>query len=60
MLEQFYTCPYCATDVSLLVDAGAEHQVVIEDCERCCQPIEFSISVQENEVSAFSYQPIEQ
>jgi len=41
MFEHFYTCPYCFTEVSLLIDRGRMEQEYIEDCERCCNPIRF-------------------
>lgn len=60
MIEHFYICPYCAVEVSLLVDAGARNQVFIEDCERCCNPVEFRVTLEGNEVVEFDYTAIEQ
>jgi len=45
LIEQFYYCPYCAEQVSLLVDPSDESQELIEDCEVCCRPVCFSIQV---------------
>lgn len=41
MLEHFYTCPYCFSEVSILIDPSRSEQEYIEDCERCCNPIRF-------------------
>jgi len=61
MEEYFYPCPYCFTEVSILIDTSVAEQQYIEDCERCCNPIEFTISVNENqEIEAFSAEPIGQ
>ncbi len=61
MEEYFYHCPYCFTEVSLLVDLSVSEQEYIEDCERCCNPIQFSIQVNGNqEIEAFSAEPIGQ
>ena len=60
MIEHDFTCPYCLTDVSILIDPGASSQNFIEDCERCCNPIEFSVKIEVNQVVEFDYQPIGQ
>ncbi len=60
MEEYFYQCPYCFTEVSILVDLSVKQQEYIEDCERCCNPIEFNIVVEHSEVVAFDQRPIEQ
>jgi hypothetical protein len=38
-------CPYCAERYGIAVDLTAGSQTQIEDCQICCQPIEFSIRV---------------
>jgi hypothetical protein len=58
--EAFYTCPYCFTEVSIIVDKSVRAQSYIEDCERCCNPIEFTIGVTDGELSEFEANPIEQ
>ena len=60
MEEYFYTCPYCFANVSVLVDVSVKSQQYIEDCERCCNPTEFTIEVEDGEVAAFSAEPIGQ
>lgn len=60
MKEQFYICPFCATEVSLLIDLSVHRQQYIEDCERCCRPIEFTIKTDGEEILQFDYQLVEQ
>lgn len=43
--EVFFTCPYCGETVSVIVDPSTENQQYIEDCEVCCRPIEFSVTI---------------
>ncbi len=58
--EYFYPCPYCFTQVSILVDKSVAKQEYIEDCERCCNPVEFRIEVEKDTITAFSAAPIGQ
>jgi transcription elongation factor Elf1 len=60
MEEVFYTCPYCFSEVSILADLSVNQQSYIEDCERCCNPIEFSISAENQVLIDFKAKPIEQ
>lgn len=36
-------CPYCGERIRIVVDAGADAQHYIEDCEVCCRPIVFDV-----------------
>ena len=49
MLEEFYTCPYCFSEVSILIEPLEGAQDYIEDCENCCNPIRFRYCVEYNE-----------
>jgi len=60
MEEIFYTCPYCFSESSILVDLSVNEQEYIEDCERCCNPIEFTVIARDFTLSEFRYQSIEQ
>ena len=42
-------CPYCGETLEVLVDCSVETQDYIEDCQVCCQPINFSITVIDDE-----------
>ncbi|BDD00427.1 CPXCG motif-containing cysteine-rich protein [Persicobacter psychrovividus] len=57
MLEQWFICPYCLAEISVLVDPSVEAQRYIEDCEVCCRPIEISVSIHEGEVEHFNAEP---
>jgi len=35
-------CPYCGENFETLVDLSAGSSTYIEDCQVCCQPIEFA------------------
>lgn len=60
MFEHFFQCPYCWEEISVLLDPSVTNQTYIEDCEICCNPIEFRVSFEENELQEFDAQPIEQ
>lgn len=38
-------CPYCGETFETLVDVSSGSTSYIEDCQVCCQPIEFSLEV---------------
>ena len=38
-------CPYCGEDIEVLLDCSVAQQSYIEDCQVCCRPIEFNVSV---------------
>ncbi len=38
-------CPYCGEQFEAVIDTSVSQQSYIEDCEVCCRPIEFSVSV---------------
>jgi len=45
-------CPYCWEVIDVLLDCSVNEQSYIEDCQVCCRPINFSVSVDEyDEVS---------
>lgn len=60
MIEHFFMCPYCAAEISMLIDPSVAEQQYIEDCEVCCNPIELRVSIEEAEVVAFDAMSIEQ
>ena len=49
-LEQDRTvaCPYCGEVVGIVVDCTLRSQEFVEDCQVCCRPIQFSVSVDED------------
>ncbi len=38
-------CPYCGEPFETLIDLSAGSATYIEDCQVCCQPIEFRVEV---------------
>ena len=44
----------------MLLDTSVPHQVYIEDCEVCCNPIEISVGFEKSELSNFAVTSIEQ
>ena len=57
MIEHEYNCPYCTTLVSTLVDPSIEEQSYVEDCELCCNPIEFFVKLNGGKVIEFNCKP---
>jgi hypothetical protein len=49
-LDDFVTisCPYCGEEFGTRLDLSAGTCSYIEDCQVCCQPIEMSVSVDDN------------
>ena len=58
--EHFYQCPYCWEQVSVLVDVSQFSQTYIEDCEVCCNPIQFYIQCSGQVLQSLDAQSIEQ
>ncbi|HIB65415.1 MAG TPA: CPXCG motif-containing cysteine-rich protein [Phycisphaerales bacterium] len=58
MEEAFFTCPHCWETVSILVDISLDgrHRFV-EDCEVCCNPIDFVALVTEHSVTNLEANP---
>lgn len=45
LIEQQVQCPYCGETLQILIDSSAGSMDYIEDCQVCCQPIEFRLQV---------------
>ncbi|GGW91734.1 CPXCG motif-containing cysteine-rich protein [Salegentibacter mishustinae] len=60
MFEHFFQCPYCWEEISVLLDPSVNRQTYIEDCENCCNPIEFTVFFSDNELQSFEANSIEQ
>ena len=60
MLEHFFQCPYCWEEVSMLLDTSVTDQTYVEDCEVCCNPIEFNLQFQNNELIIFELRELGQ
>jgi len=60
MEEHFFQCPYCWEQISMLVDTLQNHQNYVEDCEVCCNPIQVSVTVENQEIIHFQAENLEQ
>jgi transcription elongation factor Elf1 len=45
LLERVITCPYCGERINILIDCSVHQQNYIEDCQVCCHPINFNVSI---------------
>ena len=53
LIEQTVSCPYCGERIDIIVDPTVPQQNYIEDCQVCCSPIVFDVSVEDDDVSVF-------
>ena len=53
MIEHFFQCPYCWEEVSVLVDTSIRRQSYVEDCEICCNPMEFQVVCEPDQLISF-------
>ena len=44
------SCPYCGENIEVIVDCSVTEQDYIEDCQVCCQPINFYINVIDDDI----------
>ncbi|MEM6841868.1 MAG: CPXCG motif-containing cysteine-rich protein [Bacteroidota bacterium] len=60
MIEHFFICPYCFSQISMLLDSSVSHQSYVEDCEVCCNPIELTFTVEnyEGEITVTSFDAV--
>ena len=43
--EQSVGCPYCGETITVLIDGSLPQQEYVEDCQVCCRPIVFDVSI---------------
>jgi len=43
--EYTFNCPYCGEFIDVLIDCSETDQEYIEDCQVCCRPILFTVSL---------------
>ena len=60
MLEHFFLCPHCWENISVLLDPSVENQSYTEDCEICCNPIDFQVQFNQRELQNFQVSSLEQ
>ena len=56
MVEQEYTCPHCWRTNLITLDLSQGSQTFVQDCEVCCNPIEFRYSASGGELASFDYE----
>ncbi|MDX1331754.1 MAG: CPXCG motif-containing cysteine-rich protein [Robiginitalea sp.] len=60
MVEHFFQCPYCWESISILIDTSIPSQDYVEDCEVCCNPMEFSVSCEHGVLRGFEVRQLGQ
>jgi transcription elongation factor Elf1 len=50
LLDRTINCPYCGESMSIVIDVSAGGQNYIEDCQICCQPMQISFEVDEEQL----------
>ena len=45
LTQQDVICPYCGESIEVLIDQEEAGQRYIEDCQVCCKPITFNVSM---------------
>lgn len=43
--ETHVSCPYCGESITVLINEEDQGEQYIEDCQVCCRPITFLISI---------------
>ncbi|MCH8031835.1 MAG: CPXCG motif-containing cysteine-rich protein [Bacteroidetes bacterium] len=60
LVEHAFTCPYCGAPISVLLDPSVPVQSYVEDCEVCCNPMQVAYAFEEDALTVFEAQSIEQ
>ncbi|MDC1505613.1 CPXCG motif-containing cysteine-rich protein, partial [Winogradskyella sp.] len=47
-------------EISMLIDVSQTYQSYIEDCETCCNPIQVSVTTENQQIISFQSENIEQ
>jgi len=47
LIDNDISCPYCGEIISVQIDCSVPQQNYIEDCQVCCRPINFNVTVDE-------------
>lgn len=53
IFEKTFDCCYCGESISFLLDLSVEFQDGTEDCEVCCQPIDFEYHSEDGDLTFF-------
>lgn len=60
MEEHEFQCPHCWETISMLLDSSQSEQEYIEDCEVCCNPIQISVTFEDQTLISFRAENIDQ
>jgi len=60
MIEHYFECPHCWESQLKMIDPSINNQNFIEDCEICCNPLEFNLTVENSFVQSFLVISLEQ
>ena len=60
MIEHYFDCPHCWETQLKMIDPSVDEQNFIEDCEVCCNPLEFNLSVMNHNLESFTVNSIGQ
>jgi len=60
MIEYYFDCPHCWENQLKMIDPSVYNQSFIEDCQICCNPLEFDLIILDNTLQSFSVIPIGQ
>ena len=60
MIEHYFDCPHCWENQLIMIDSSVSNQNFIEDCQVCCNPLEYELIVQDHVLQSFSVIPIGQ
>ena len=60
LVEHTFACPYCGAPISVLLDPSVPVQSYVEDCEVCCNPMQVAYAFEEDALTVFEAQSIEQ
>ncbi len=58
-MEHFFVCPYCAQQISFVLDTSVRSQTYVEDCEICCRPIHVRYVVHGEDIAEFEAKILE-
>ena len=54
MIEHYFNCPHCWQNQLKIIDSSVEEQSFIEDCEVCCNPLEFELKITNQDLEFFT------
>ncbi len=49
VVDRRISCPFCGESIGILLDISGGDQSYIEDCQVCCQPMQISFEVSDDE-----------